>query len=138
MAGADEELGGTAPAGAKCNVCQRGPVRDRGLVICGSSRKWVHAEFNVCDKPAHQGRQMCSKGTLIIECALGFPEPVGKVLPEAANEEPAGDSFLEPWIGYDSAALKDGQLSEGQVVYGGGKLTVTAATVGMATPVRAG
>jgi hypothetical protein len=59
---------------------------------------------------------MCSKGTLIIECALGFPEPVGKVLPEAANEEPAGDSFLEPWIGYDSAALKDGQLPEGQVV----------------------
>ena len=110
VAGADEELGGTAPASTKCNVCQRGPVRDRG-------RKWVHAEFNVCDKPAHQGRQMCRKGTVIIECALCFPEPVGKVLPEAANEEPAGDSFLEHWFGYDSTGLKDGQLSEGQVLY---------------------
>ena len=95
MAGADEELGGTAPAGTKCNVCQRGAVRDRGLVMCGCCRKWVHAEFNVCDKPAHQGRQMCSKGTVVIECALCLPEHVGKVLPEPANEELAEDSVLE-------------------------------------------
>ena len=116
MTGADEGLGGTAPAGTKCKVCQHGPVRDKGLIICGCFRKWMHADFIVCDKPAHQGRQMCNKRTLVIECALCFPELVGKVLPEAANEEPAGDSFLEHWLGYDSIALKDGQLSEGQAV----------------------
>jgi ribA/ribD-fused uncharacterized protein len=128
FAGADVELGGTAPAGTKCNVCQRGAVRGRWLVMCGCCSKWVHAEFNVCDKPSHQGRQMCSKGSVVIECALCSPEPAGKVLPEAANEEPAGDSFLEHWLGYNSTGLKDGQLLEGQVLhYNGDRADILAA-----------
>ena len=41
---------------------------------------------------------MCSKGTVTVEWELCFPELVAKVLPEPADEEPAGDSFLEHWL----------------------------------------
>ena len=118
--------------------------------MCGCCRKWVHAEFNVCDKPAHQGRQMCSKGTVVIECALCFLESVAKVLPEPADEEPAGGRCLEHWLGYDSTGLKDEPLPEGQALYYSGnhagilaaredaKPAPTAATVEAARQMGAG
>ena len=115
MAGGATDSG--APAGTKCNVCQRHAVPSRELVMCGHCSKWVHAEYNVCDKPAHQGREMCSKGSVMIECALCFPKPVAKVTPGPANEEPAGGSFLEHWLGHDSTGLQDEQLFGGEVVY---------------------
>ena len=115
MAGGAADSG--APAGTKCNVCQRQAVPGREIVMCGHCRKWVHAEYNVCDKPAHQGREMCSKGSIMIECALCFPKPVAKVPPGPTNEEPAGGSFLEHWLGRDSTGLQDEQLFGGEVVY---------------------
>ena len=51
LAGCDVEVGGTAPAGAKCNVCQKGALRDRGIITCGGCSKWVQA-FKVCGKRA--------------------------------------------------------------------------------------
>ena len=83
--------GGTAPAGTKCNVCQKVALCDRGIVMCAGCREWVHAEFKVCDKPAHQRRKMCSKGSIIFECADCVK---GKVLAEQAQREtgPGGEA----------------------------------------------
>ena len=111
------------------------------------TRKRSHCASNGIDRM----RLISStSGTIIIECALCFPEPVAKVLPEPADEEPAGDSFLEHWLGYETTGLKDEQLFEGQVLYYSGNRAVilaargdakpapTAATVEAARPVGAG
>ena len=66
--------------------------------LVGITGRLVHAEFKVCDKRAHQHRQMCSKGCIIFEYALCVPVvcpmPMVKVLVEPAKGE------MEPGRGH--------------------------------------
>ena len=111
--------------------------RNKRIVKCSGCLGRVHDEFKVCDMATHQGRKMCSKGYIIIECALCVPPvcvvpmaPVVVAVPAeegmrapteggvgAEGDRELGGDGLGGGGGSDSSGLMDRELGNGKVLY---------------------